>query len=73
MSEIKSLKDLYKFEKWNLYFGEEKINKCKGTFILYVVNNSLTFESWIKEEDIKSIYTNGFFKCVWRGADVKKD
>lgn len=73
MSKIKSLKDLYKFEKWDLYFGEEKINKCKGTFVLYVVNNSLTFESWIKEEVINETFTNGFFKCVWRDSNVKKN
>ena len=63
---MKSLKEKYKFKKWDLYFMEEKINKCKVTFILYVVNNSLTFESWIEEEDINSTYTNEFFKCVWR-------
>lgn len=64
---------MYKFEKWDLYFIDEKINKCKGVFVLYVVNNSLTFENWIKEEEINETYTNGFFKCVWSGADVKKD
>ena len=45
MKELKSLREAYKFDKWNLYFGDEKINKRKGTFVLYVVNNSLTFEN----------------------------
>lgn len=69
MSELKSLREAYKFDKWNLYFEDEEINKCKGTFVLYVVNNSLTFESWIKEERKASTYTYGFFKCVWKESD----
>ena len=69
MKELKSFREAYKFDKWNLYFADEKINKCKGTFVLYVVNNSLTFENWIKEECKASIYTYGFFKCVWKESD----
>ena len=69
MSELKSLREAYKFDKWDLYFGNEKINKCKGTFVLHVVSRSPTFESWIEEESKKATYTNGFFSCVWKEAD----
>lgn len=68
MSELKSLKEAYKFDKWDLFFGNEEINKCKGFFVLRVVSQSPTFESWIKEERKKSTYTKGFFKCVWKEA-----
>ena len=69
MSELKSLKEAYKFDKWDLFFGNDEINKCKGTFVMYVVSSSLTFHNWIEEECKKSTYTYGYFKCVWKEAD----
>lgn len=68
MSELKSLREAYKFDKWNLYFDNEEINKDKGIFVLYVVNNSPTFEKWIKDENKKAVCTHGYFKCVWKEA-----
>lgn len=65
-TELKSLKAQYKFDKWNLYFGDEEINKCKGIFVLYVVNDSATFDNWIQEENEKSVFTSGYFRCEWR-------
>ena len=66
--ELKSLREAYKFDKWNLYFGNDKINKCKGTFVLHVADKSPTFESWIKDENKQAVYTYGYFKCVWKEA-----
>lgn len=66
MSEKKSLKDQYKIDEWNLFFCNDEINKCKGTFVLHVVDKSPTFESWICEEKRSSVYTIGYFRCEWK-------
>ena len=66
MSELKSLKGQYKFDEWNLFFGNDEINKCKGTFVLHVVDKSPTFESWIREEKRNSVFTYGYFRCEWK-------
>lgn len=68
MSELKSLKEAYKFDKWDLFFGDDEINKCKGTFVMHVADKSPAFESWIKDEHKNETYTFGYFKCVRKEA-----
>lgn len=69
MSELKSLREAYKFDKWDLFFENDEINNYKGMFVLYVVDKSPMFESWIKDEHKNAVYTCGYFKCVWKEAD----